>query len=267
MTESAGVQTFLSNAGASLRVLAGPDGEPWFVALDVLAALDITRTSVAILDDDEKDTRALDTTSGPQSLSVVSEAGLYSLILRSRKPAAKAFKRWVTHEVLPAVRRHGLYAAPVTVEAILQDPDTLIKTLEALKTERDARQEAERDAAARRVELEEAAPKATAWDVFMSSQSDMSVADAAKALARTGVSIGRDRLFKWMLDEGWAFRGQDSAPRAMQTRIDAGHLRHKAHGHFHPSTGEWVIDPPQIRVTPRGLDLLARRLAPLERAA
>ncbi|MDR1266227.1 MAG: phage antirepressor KilAC domain-containing protein [Propionibacteriaceae bacterium] len=267
MTKSAGVQTFLSNAGASLRVLAGDDSEPWFVALDVMAALDVHRSSIGLLDDDERGIRALDTPAGPRGLAVVSEAGLYSLILRSRKPAAKAFKRWVTHEVLPAVRRHGLYAAPVTVEAILRDPDTMIRALEALKTERDARQEAEREAAAKTAELEEAAPKASAWDVFMSGNGDMSVADAAKALAGAGVPVGRDRLFRWLLDQGWAFRGPDSAPRAMQTRIDAGHLRHKAHGHFHPATGEWVIDPPQIRVTPKGLDLLARRLAPLERAA
>lgn len=96
--------------GSSVRVLTGEDGQPWFVAADVARILEIGNPSQAMtrLDDDE---RTLISNEG-RDLNVVSEAGLYSLILGSRKPEAKAFKRWVTHEVLPAIRKHGVYATP-----------------------------------------------------------------------------------------------------------------------------------------------------------
>lgn len=100
--------------GSSVRVLTGEDGQPWFVAADVATILgyrmasDMTRR----LDDDEKGTRSVRTPGGDQDMTVISEAGLYSAVLGSKIPEAKAFKRWVTHEVLPAIRRHGVYATP-----------------------------------------------------------------------------------------------------------------------------------------------------------
>ena len=90
------------------------DGEPWFVAKDVCEALGIAKVDSAIrsLDEDEKDAHSMSTLGGKQEMTVVSEAGLYSLIMRSRKPEAKTFKRWVTHEVLPSIRKTGAYVAP-----------------------------------------------------------------------------------------------------------------------------------------------------------
>ena len=90
------------------------DGEPWFVAKDVCEALGIAKVDSAIrsLDEDEKDAHSMSTLGGNQEMTVVSEAGLYSLIMRSRKPEAKTFKRWVTHEVLPSIRKTGAYVAP-----------------------------------------------------------------------------------------------------------------------------------------------------------
>lgn len=100
--------------GTNFRALQDSAGEPWFVANDVCEALGLSnpRSSLALLDEDEKGVHSMDTPGGTQNLAIVSEAGLYSLILRSRKPEAKAFKRWVTHEVLPAIRKHGSYTAP-----------------------------------------------------------------------------------------------------------------------------------------------------------
>lgn len=96
------------------------DGEAWFVLPDVCAALAITnhRNATARLDEDEKGVHTVDTPGGPQPITVVSEAGLYALILTSRKPAAKRFKRWITHEVLPAIRRTGAYGAPTAVDPL-----------------------------------------------------------------------------------------------------------------------------------------------------
>lgn len=90
------------------------DGEPWFVARDVCKVLEITKVDSAIrnLDADEKGAHTVSTPGGNQEMTIVSEAGLYSLILRSRKPEAKAFKRWVTHEVLPSIRKTGAYLSP-----------------------------------------------------------------------------------------------------------------------------------------------------------
>ena len=89
-------------------------GEPWFVARDVcdILALGNPRSSIALLDEDERGVHSMDTPSGKQEMGIISEAGLYSLILRSRKPEAKAFKRWVTHEVLPSIRKTGAYLSP-----------------------------------------------------------------------------------------------------------------------------------------------------------
>lgn len=85
------------------------DGEPWFVAADVCRALDVrnNRDALSRLDNDEKGVVLTDTLGGNQEMSIVNEPGLYSLVLGSRKPEAKAFKRWITHEVIPSIRRHG----------------------------------------------------------------------------------------------------------------------------------------------------------------
>ena len=108
------VRTFSYGMLGDLHVIQDAKGEPWFVAADVCKCLGIgnPRSSLALLDTDEKGVHTVDTPGGVQGMATVSEAGLYSLILRSRKPEARDFKRWVTHEVLPAIRRHGGYLTP-----------------------------------------------------------------------------------------------------------------------------------------------------------
>ena len=93
------------------------DGAPWWVAADILTALDVSRSSLTALDDDEKGVHTVDTLGGRQGLTIINEPGLYSLIMRSRKAEAKRFKRWITHEVIPEIRRTGSYgASPAPVE-------------------------------------------------------------------------------------------------------------------------------------------------------
>ena len=101
------------------------NGEPWFVAKDVCECLELTNASqtLSYLDDDERDIISNDTPGGKQNMLIVSEPGLYSLVLRSRKPEAKAFKRWIVHEVLPAIRKHGIYATENVVNQILDNPE------------------------------------------------------------------------------------------------------------------------------------------------
>lgn len=118
--------------GTSVRVVM-LDGEPWFVARDVCKVLEITKVDSAIrnLDADEKGAHTVSTPGGNQEMTIVSEAGLYSLILRSRKPEAKSFKRWVTHEVLPSIRKTGVYAVNQD-HAELDINEELLNTTKAL---------------------------------------------------------------------------------------------------------------------------------------
>lgn len=123
------------------------DGEPWFVAKDVCDILGISdaRKSVNLLDEDERNTIPVtDALGRSQDTHVVNEPGLYTLVLKSRKPEAKAFKRWITHEVLPAIRKHGMYATDEVIDKILADPDYGIQLLTKYKEERQKRIEAER---------------------------------------------------------------------------------------------------------------------------
>lgn len=146
MTE---LQLFENPEFGKIRVVE-KNGEPWFVAADVCRALDIknSRDALSRLDDDEKGVVLTDTLGGKQEISIVNEPGLYSLVLGSRKPEAKAFKRWITHDVIPSIRKHGIYATENTVEEMLNDPDTAIRLLTEIKKERTRRKalEAENEA-------------------------------------------------------------------------------------------------------------------------
>ena len=134
------------------------NGEPWFVAADVCRALDIQNHKDAIkrLDEDERMGVALTDPHGrEQETNCVNEPGLYSLVLGSRKPEARAFKRWVTHEVIPSIRKNGMYA----IDALLENPDLLIEAAPKLKAERQRRMQAEQERAA----LEEALDRSKEW--------------------------------------------------------------------------------------------------------
>lgn len=121
-----GIKIFERQEFGQVRVV-DVNGEPWFVARDVCECLELTNTSqtLSYLDDDEKGITTNDTPGGQQEMSIVSEAGLYSLILRSRKPEAKAFKRWITHEVLPSIRKTGQYGGYALPRVPKSFPDAL----------------------------------------------------------------------------------------------------------------------------------------------
>lgn len=123
------IQIFKHEAFGQIRVI-DRDGEPWFIAVDVCKALELgnSRQAIARLDDDEKGVISIDTPGGPQEMSVINEPGLYSLVLGSRKPEAKTFKRWVTHEVLPSIRQNGYYALmPVETSQRTLTPDDYLR--------------------------------------------------------------------------------------------------------------------------------------------
>lgn len=225
------------------------DGEPWFVAADVAAVLGYDRTSnmTRMLDDDEKGTHIVSTLGGLQEMLTVSEPGLFNAVLRSRIPEAREFKRWVTHDVLPQIRRTGTYVVPETPEQLLA---RAVIQAEALIARRDE-------------QIRELAPRAEAWDELASADGDYSVADAAKVLARAGIATGPQRLFEQLAELGWIFRGRDGKWRAYADKVDAGYLAERPQSHHHPRSGELVIDAPQVRVTLRGTERLRVRLGVL----
>ncbi len=114
MTTLKSLHSFHNEQFGNLHGFLDDDGNAWFVASDVCRALDLSnpRSSLALLDDDEKGVHTVDTLGGKQAMATVNEPGLYSLILRSRKPEAKKFKRWITHEVIPSIRKTGQYTNP-----------------------------------------------------------------------------------------------------------------------------------------------------------
>lgn len=181
----------------SVRVVMR-EGDPWFVARDVCDILGTEAEDISrILDADEyaplMDTiRTLNDSRGLRKDSrIVSEAGLYSLVLRSRKPEAKAFKRWITHEVIPAIRKFGGYLTPDKVEEVLLNPDTVIRLATALKEEQARR-------AALEAKTEADRPKVLFAESVSASTSSILIGQLANLISQNGVKIGQNRLFQWM---------------------------------------------------------------------
>lgn len=194
------IQIFKNEQFGEVRTIE-KNGEPWFVANDICKVLGHTnsRVAVAALDEDEKGVSKVYTLGGEQQMTVVNEAGMYQLVIRSNLPAAKAFKRWITHEVIPTIRRHGAYATETTIESIIADPESGIKLLQALKAEQERRKEAEAFA-------EKQKPKVLFADAVAASDNSILVGELAKILRQNGVETGQNRLFRWMRDNGYIMR-------------------------------------------------------------
>lgn len=227
------------------------DDEPWFVAADICTILDFRMASDAlrVLDEDEKGYAVVRTPGGDQRMSIVNESGLYALIFRSRTDGSKKFRKWVTDEVLPAIRKTGRYESRPAIPQTYAD---------ALQLAADQARQLEAQAA----ELAVAAPKAQAWDHLATASGDYAVADAAKILCRHPlIKVGRDRLFTLMCRDGWVYRRQlDNRWTVYQRAVDSGWLTELASSHYHPRTGVLVLDAPQVRVTVKGLAELQKRL-------
>jgi anti-repressor protein len=240
MTENS-VQVFNNEDFGEIRALT-IDSEPWFVAKDVCDALGLSNVTMALgrLDDDEfSSTEVTDTTGRKQQTKIVTEAGLYNLIMASKKPEARAFKRWVTHDVLPSIRKHGMYATTQTVEDMLNDPDTMIATLKALKAERQRTQALMEDNA-------RMLPKSVAYDSIIDTEGTMTITQAARYLAQMDKTITRTRLFAYLRADGIICK-QGNAPtkRAIQQGLARQIMSERADG---------KANDPYARLTQKGLD-------------
>ena len=172
------------------------DGEPWFVASDVCRALDIrnSRDAFSRLEDDEKGVGLTDTPGGKQKVTIVNEPGLYSLIMGSRKPEARAFKHWITHEVIPSIRKHGAYMTDSLMDQVMQNPQMIYKMAESLLTERSRADRLNK-------ELQAAKPKAAYFDAFVHPGDCTNIRNTASELG-----IPQKEFVTWLLKKKVLYR-------------------------------------------------------------
>lgn len=235
------IQIFESAEFGKVRTVQR-DGAPWFVAADVCRALEIrnNRDALERLDDDEKGVASTDTLGGEQKVTTVNEPGLYALVLGSRKPEAKAFKRWITHEVIPSIRKNGAYATADTIDRIVEDPDFGIRLLGQLKEER-----ARRKALEERAALD--APKVLFAASVECSKSEILIGELAKIIKQSGVDIGQNRLFERLRQDGYlvARKGTDwNMPT--QRSMDMGLMRIKESAITHADGHVTISKTPKV---------------------
>ena len=211
------IQTFDFD-GSGIRTLT-IGTEPYFVGKDVAEVLGYSNPQKAIrnhVDDEDKGVNEMDTPGGKQPIVIINESGLYSLILGSKLPEAKRFKRWVTSEVLPSLRRNGMYA----MDELLDNPDLAINALQKLKEEREAR---------RQLELQNAQmkPKALFAEAVETSSTSILIGDMAKLLRQNGVEVGQRRLFDWLRTNGWLMKTGESRNMPTQKAMEKGYFEIK----------------------------------------
>lgn len=199
------LQIFNSPEFGQIRTIER-DGEPWFVGKDVAAALGYTDLNKAIMmhvDEEDKLNDKMASSLGQRGGWFINESGLYSLVLSSKLPGAKQFKRWITSEVIPSVRKHGAYMTPDKLEQVLLNPDTLMQLAQNLKEEQEKRKALQEQVEAQR-------PAVIFAGAVETSKSSILIGELAKILKQNGINIGQNRLFEWMRQNGYLIRRNGS---------------------------------------------------------
>jgi prophage antirepressor-like protein len=226
------------------------DGEPWFVLADVCRVLEVGNTGDALarLDSDEKDyIDIVDGTPGTPRRAIINESGLYSLILTSRKPEAKRFKKWITSEVIPSIRKTGSYGVP---QINVRDPSQLHQIAIQLV---EVNRELEDRARSAEAQVGEMAPKVAGFDRIAGADGLLGIREAAKALG-----VQERRFTRWLVENDWCFRSH-GAQRLLgyAERVKQGFLDHKVKTITGRDGEDKVVE--QVMVTPKGLAHLAKR--------
>ena len=232
------LQIFNNSEFGEVRVLE-INNEPWFVGKDVAEVLGYKNGSRDInrhVDEDDRQNYQNGTLESNRGLTIINESGLYSLILSSKLPNAKKFKKWVTGEVLPTIRKHGMYAT----EELLANPDLLISVAQELKTEREKRKLLE-------AERETNKPKVLFADSVQSSKKSILVGELAKLIKQHGVDIGQNRLFAWLRKEGYLIsRKGESFNLPTQRSMELGVLEIKESTHINPDGSVRLTKTPKV---------------------
>ena len=179
------------------------NGEPWFVLKDVCGILSIGNVSDVYtrLDADEKGVGQIDTLGGRQNMNIINESGLYNVILRSDKPEAKPFRKWVTAEVLPTIRKHGAYMTPETLQAAILNPDIMIQLCQQLKAERDKNAALTAANSQLTVDKQIMQPKAEYFDELVDRNLLTSFRETAKQLG-----IGEKAFIAFLMEKKYIYR-------------------------------------------------------------
>ena len=242
------IQIFKNEKFGEVRVVMNEASEPLFCLADLCAALGISnhRNVKARLDED--DVRLMDTTDNlgrTQQVIYVTESGMYDAILRSDAEKAKPFRKWVTSEVLPSIRKHGAYATPQTIDSIIADPANGIKLLQALQEEREAKQLAQSQVAERDKTIGRLQPLADFAKTAFTSDTLVSISQAAKILK---LPFGRNTLFKKLRESGIFFASKNE-PK--QKYINADYFRMTEGNPIETSKG--LMIPVTVYCTQKGL--------------
>lgn len=220
--------------------------EPWFVGKDVAIALGYGNgkspiNAVAIhVDEEDKGVTKIMTPGGTQQITIINESGVYALVFGSKLPKAKEFKRWVTHEVIPAIRKHGGYLTPAKVEEALLNPDVLINLATQLKEERAKLAEANK-------QIEEAKPKVLFADAVSTAKTSILIGELSKLMKQNGVNIGQNRLFDWMRENGYLIKAKNgSYNMPTQSAMERGLLEIKESTSVNPDGSVRVNKTPKV---------------------
>lgn len=235
--------------GATLRALTDEAGDPWFVAKDVCDILGTaTKDLHRILEPDEiTNVDSIDIAqNGGKAPLIISEPGLYRLVMKSRKPEAKEFQRWVTHEVLPSIRKHGAYMTQQTLDKALTSPDFLIQLATKLKEEQE--------------KVKELEPKARFADAVAASDGTCLIGELAKMLRQNGLGIGQNRLFAQLREDGYLGKTGSNRNVPTQKAMDLGLFRIKETAITH-SDGHVTINR-TAKVTGKGQTYFVNRYCP-----
>lgn len=240
------LQIFENPEFGEIRVTINEDGEPLFVAADVCRVLEHSNVTMALerLDDDEKAKLDLGLSGG--LTNCVTEPGLYSLVLGSRKKEARAFKRWITHDVIPSIRKHGAYMTPQTLEQALLSPDFLMQLAQRLKEAQQARKEAEYNAHLLDLDNRRMQPKADYFDALVEKNLLTSFRETAKMF-----HVEEKDMIRFLLDNRYLYRSQSGKLLPYATRPDNGLFEVKE-AYDHKSGWRGI----QTYVTPRGRETL-----------
>ena len=198
------LQIFNSEEFGDIRTVT-IENDPWFVGKDVAKALgygdgkSLNNAVANHVSEEDKGVTELMTPGGKQNMTIINESGLYALIFGSKLESAKRFKHWVTSEVLPAIRKHGVYA----VDELLSNPEMAIKAFTALKEEREKNKALEAD-------NQRMKPKEIFADAVATSHTSILIGDLAKLLKQNGIEIGQKRLFNWLRENGYLIKRKGS---------------------------------------------------------
>ena len=224
------VETYTSTEFGSIRAFNGEDGEPWFVASDIAKTLGYrdAEKMTRRLDDDEKGTRSVGTPGGDQQMTVITEAGLYTAILGSKVEGAQRFKRWVTHEVLPSIRKHGGYLAG---QEQMTPEQMVLASMRYLESKISEQQATIDDQAG---QLEAQKPKVLFADAVGASDGTCLVGELAKMLTQAGYTVGQNRLFRQLRDDGFLGKVGQNRNVPLQRWLEQGLFRIKETAITHP---------------------------------